>query len=167
MGSTGDSPVPVGDPPTGREKTTQRQACGGLRKNTPQPSAGPLARRDGRVARATQEHVETRHLMKIALVRRQFSATGGAELYVQRLLGALAQSGHEVHLIAETWPEPPAGIVLHRVPGRGSRAIRAYQFALEAQDELARHQFDCVFSLERGMTQDVYRAGDGIHRVWL
>jgi UDP-glucose:(heptosyl)LPS alpha-1,3-glucosyltransferase len=32
---------------------------------------------------------------------------------------------------------------------------------------LAREPFDCVFSLERTWRQDVYRAGDGVHRVWL
>jgi len=32
--------------------------------------------------------------MKLALIRRQFSATGGAELYLQRLLQALADKGH-------------------------------------------------------------------------
>lgn len=30
-----------------------------------------------------------------------------------------------------------------------------------------REKFDCVFSLERTLKQDVYRAGDGLHRVWL
>ena len=41
--------------------------------------------------------------MKLALIRRQFSATGGAELYLQRLLRALAAQNHELHLFAESW----------------------------------------------------------------
>ncbi|MEI7733088.1 MAG: glycosyltransferase family 4 protein [Verrucomicrobiota bacterium] len=105
--------------------------------------------------------------MKIALIRRQFSATGGAELYLQRLLGALQQAGHEIHLFAEAWEQPPAGIQFHAIPVEASRAWRAVRFAEGVQQALAGQRFDCVFSLERTLQQDVYRAGDGVHRVWL
>lgn len=106
--------------------------------------------------------------MKIALIRRQFSATGGAELYLQRLLAALASAGHEVHLFAEKWQGPSTGVTFHPVEtSRGSRAQRPQRFAEAATIALQRHTFDCVFSLERTLHQDVYRAGDGLHRVWL
>ena len=39
--------------------------------------------------------------MKLALIRRQFSPTGRAELYLQRLMEALTRKGHELHLFAE------------------------------------------------------------------
>lgn len=105
--------------------------------------------------------------MKLALIRRRFSATGGAELYLQRLLQALLQKDHEVHLFAEVWNERPAGVALHPVNVQGARAQKAARFAEQVQQELAREKFDCVFSLERTLKQDVYRAGDGVHRVWL
>lgn len=105
--------------------------------------------------------------MKLALIRRQFSATGGAELYLQRLLQALALKGHELHLFAETWDGQPAGVVLHPVNARGARAQKLLRFVEAVHQELARETFDCVFSLERTLKQDVYRAGDGVHRVWL
>ena len=105
--------------------------------------------------------------MKLALIRRQFSATGGAELYLQRLLAALAGRGHELHLFAEWWNGAPAGVMLHPVNVSASRATRGRRFADAVQSELAREKFDCVFSLERTLKQDVYRAGDGVHRVWL
>jgi len=105
--------------------------------------------------------------MKLAFIRRQFSATGGAELYLQRLLAALAEQGHELHLIAETWADAPTGVTVHPLPIQASRARRPIVFADAVQRELARHSFDCVFSLERTRQQDVYRAGDGVHRVWL
>lgn len=105
--------------------------------------------------------------MKLALIRRQFSATGGAELYLQRLMAALVDGGHEIHLFAESWGKPPANVALHPVAVSGSRARRPVRFAEMVQGELARHAFDCVFSLERTLKQDVYRAGDGVHRVWL
>jgi len=105
--------------------------------------------------------------MKLALIRRQFSATGGAELYLQRLVQALAQRGHEIHVLAEKWAGLPEGVVLHALPVGGIRALRPRRFAEAVQKELNAHVFDCVFSLERTIRQDVYRAGDGLHRVWL
>jgi UDP-glucose:(heptosyl)LPS alpha-1,3-glucosyltransferase len=105
--------------------------------------------------------------MKLALIRRQFSAVGGAELYVQRLLGGLADAGHEVHLYAEKWEGEPRGVTLHQVPVRGGRALRPVIFAENVDRMLAAGRHDLVFSLERTVRQDVYRAGDGVHAVWL
>jgi len=105
--------------------------------------------------------------MKLALIRRQFSATGGAELYVQRLLGALAAAGHETHLFAEKWEGQAANVLFHGVKADGSRAQRPTRFAEAVDAALQQVKFDCVFSLERTLKQDVYRAGDGLHRVWL
>ena len=105
--------------------------------------------------------------MKLALIRRQFSATGGAELYLQRLLTALRNADHELHLFAESWNASPEGVKLHRIQVNTSRAQRPWQFAQGVEHELKQHDFDCVFSLERTLKQDVYRAGDGLHRVWL
>ncbi len=105
--------------------------------------------------------------MKLALIRRQFSATGGAELYVQRLLGALTAAGHETHLFAEKWQGQAEGVNFHSIHVEGSRAERPLQFAESVNATLQHEKFDCVFSLERTLKQDVYRAGDGLHRVWL
>lgn len=105
--------------------------------------------------------------MKLALIRRQFAAIGGAELYLQRLLKALVAAGHEPHLFAESWDEPVAGVTLRSVASAGSRAVRDLRFAEAVRAQLAVHSFDCVFSLERTLQQDVFRAGDGVHRVWL
>ncbi len=105
--------------------------------------------------------------MKLALIRRQFSATGGAELYVQRLLGALTAAGHETHLFAEKWQGQAAGVLFHSINVDASRAARPIRFAERVNAALQQEKFDCVFSLERTLKQDVYRAGDGLHRVWL
>lgn len=105
--------------------------------------------------------------VKLALIRRQFAATGGAELYLQRLLGALAGAGHELHLFAEQWSKAPTGVTLHPVPVRASRATRPLAFAQAVEAQVQRQSFDCVLSFERTLRQDIYRAGDGVHRVWL
>lgn len=105
--------------------------------------------------------------MKLALIRRQFSATGGAELYVQRLLSALSAAGHETHLFAEKWQGQAEGVQFHTIHVDASRAERPLRFAEMVNAALQQEKFDCVFSLERTLKQDVYRAGDGLHRVWL
>ena len=105
--------------------------------------------------------------MKLALIRRKFSATGGAELYLQRLLRALVENGHEVHLFTESWQGNPEGVTLHPVAITGSRAGLPLKFAEAVKRELETQSFDCVFSLERTIRQNVYRAGDGVHRIWL
>jgi len=105
--------------------------------------------------------------MKLAFIRRQFSATGGAELYLQRLLAALAEQNHDLHLFSESWEAMPAGVTLHPIKISATRATRGLRFAEAVHSELAKEKFDCVFSLERTLRQDVYRAGDGVHRVWL
>jgi UDP-glucose:(heptosyl)LPS alpha-1,3-glucosyltransferase len=105
--------------------------------------------------------------MKLALIRRQFSATGGAELYAQRLMSGLLASGHQVHLFAESWSNLPEAVSFHPVAADGSRAERPLRFAQEVGAAIEREGFDCVFSLEPTLRQDVYRAGDGVHRVWL
>jgi len=105
--------------------------------------------------------------MQIALIRYRGSSTGGAELYAARLMAALVAGGHEVHLLAEHWDPLPAGVRLHRLEAGGSRGRRLVRLADEAAATVARLRFGCVLSLERTAGQQVYRAGDGVHRVWL
>lgn len=105
--------------------------------------------------------------MKLALIRRRGSSTGGAELYLSRLMEALVEREHEVHLFAEAWDGLPERVAFHRVEVDGGRSVKPRRFAEAVQEKLQGMTFDCVFSLERTLKQDVYRAGDGLHRVWL
>jgi alanyl-tRNA synthetase/REP element-mobilizing transposase RayT len=54
-GSTGDSPVPLDDPPSGMGAISNLQTSAGFTTHAPSHSAGPVAQRHGQVARATQE----------------------------------------------------------------------------------------------------------------
>lgn len=106
--------------------------------------------------------------MKIALVRRKYNPFGGAELYMARLIGEFAAEGHEVHILSAQWEAEVDGIRLHRVPVlRGAGWLKSLSFCLGCKKIIAREGFDIVFSLERTLRQDVYRAGDGCHRSWL
>jgi UDP-glucose:(heptosyl)LPS alpha-1,3-glucosyltransferase len=107
--------------------------------------------------------------MKIAILRQRYVAIGGAERYLVAVLRGLLGRGHEVHLFATAWetaPEP--NLHFHRVPAiRQPAFARALSFALWSQRAVARTACELVFSLERTLRQDVYRAGDGCHREWL
>ncbi len=100
--------------------------------------------------------------MKIGLVRRGFSGTGGAEAYLMRLAHGLTQAGHEAILITSSeWPAerwPGRGII--RLPGRTPDEFAAAFAASKAP-------VDITFSLERVPGCDVYRAGDGVHAAWI
>ncbi|SRR5579862_385567 len=99
--------------------------------------------------------------MNIGLVRRGYSATGGAESYLKRFAGALASEGHGCVLFTSgRWKgEWPFGEV-RIVPGESPRAFADAFAKLDPR-------CDTVFSLERVWSCDCYRAGDGVHRAWL
>src|SRR5688500_8203111 len=106
--------------------------------------------------------------MKIGLVRRGYSATGGAEAYLLRLAVELARRGHELALFSDVaWPDSALaahGLSLTRsvIPVSSPR-----HFAEGLAASPARQQLDVLFSLERVLSCDLYRAGDGVHAAWL
>src|SRR2546422_7114621 len=106
--------------------------------------------------------------MKIAVVRQRYVATGGAERYLDGIIRELVARGHELHVFANAWEGASSGFKFHRVPmTRLTSFARALTFALSARKRVRREHCDLVFSLERTLEQDVYRAGDGCHREWL
>lgn len=102
--------------------------------------------------------------MRIGLVRRGYSKTGGAESYLKRFAAALVNAGHECALFASPqWPrqewecgefKPVTG----RSPREFAQGLRALQ---------PRRHCDYLFSLERVWDCDCFRAGDGVHQAWL
>jgi UDP-glucose:(heptosyl)LPS alpha-1,3-glucosyltransferase len=102
--------------------------------------------------------------MKLALVRRGYSATGGAEAYLERFAAALAAAGHEPTLFTDTeWPAGAWPFASRAIGGGGSPT----DFARRLAAARPRETCDLVFSLERVLACDVYRAGDGVHAAWL
>ena len=100
----------------------------------------------------------------IALVRRGYSRSGGAETYLKRLADGIVKAGHEVQLVAtKEWPEAQWSF------GSIKRLQAATVIGFADELEQIRPQLHCdvLFSLERVWSCDVYRAGDGVHRAWL
>ena len=102
--------------------------------------------------------------MKVLLVRRAYSPSGGAEKYLLRLAAGLRGKGVRVGLAtAAEWPGEAWGSgEVVRIPGSGPAA-----FADAFREIRASLGADVVFSLERVWEADFYRAGDGVHRAWL
>lgn len=102
--------------------------------------------------------------MRIGLVRRGYSGTGGAEAYLRRFAGAAAAGGDECVLFAsrewagQEWPFGERRLLDGRSP-------RAFADALQEAEPKA--ACDVLFSLERVWSCDCYRAGDGVHAAWL
>ena len=100
---------------------------------------------------------------RIALLRRRFSPTGGAERYLLRLAAGLAAQGHHLTLYCEEWT--PRENPFHDLKRIESSDPIGYAAKIAGMPLRDRH--DIVFSLERVPACDLYRAGDGVHAEWL
>jgi len=101
--------------------------------------------------------------MKLALIRRGYSPSGGAERYLLRFAEALREAGHEAMLYgSREWPAYVWKGEMVRAEGNSPR-----DFADRIAKARPREHCDLVYSLERVWECDAYRAGDGVHKVWL
>jgi len=102
--------------------------------------------------------------LSIAFVRRGYSPSGGAEVYLKRLGKGIVDLGHDAQLIVSNhWPpnEWPFGSIKYL------KASSPIGFADELERTRAQIECDVLMSLERVWRCDVYRAGDGVHQAWL
>ena len=111
--------------------------------------------------------------MNIAIIRQRYNPFGGAERFVERALGALADEGAAVTLITRSWDGAPRQgfqqITCDPKYSRlfGGRAARDRSFARCAQAAMAEGDFDITQSHERIPGCMIFRAGDGVHAAWL
>ena len=110
--------------------------------------------------------------MKIALLRQRVTALGGAETTLSYLVRGLAAAGHEVSVFgtesaAAAQAALGPGVAYVRVPVWGGKTLRLLTFALNTRRLLKDAGPQVVFSLERVLSPQVYRAGDGCHREFL
>lgn len=109
--------------------------------------------------------------MKVGLVRRGYSASGGAERYLLRFARGLIDAGHQWTLFSDAeWPAQT--LSEHggsQIRLRRSAAGSPLEFAEAFAKARPRDHCECIFSLERVHPTDcdVYRAGDGVHAAWL
>ncbi|WP_147200368.1 glycosyltransferase family 4 protein [Pantoea sp. CCBC3-3-1] len=107
--------------------------------------------------------------VRLAIVRQKYRPDGGAERFISRALEALEDGSLELNIITRSWQgEPKPDWHLHICnPKKWGRISRERGFAQAARACWQREEFDIVQSHERIAGCDIFRAGDGVHRVWL
>jgi UDP-glucose:(heptosyl)LPS alpha-1,3-glucosyltransferase len=106
--------------------------------------------------------------MKLALICRPLRFHGGVETATAGLMRELLRRRHSIDLLTTTeqgeWP----GVTVRRLAVvRQPSALRMLAFALAARRAVRDAGYDIVQSHERGLHQDIYRAGEGVHRAYL
>jgi UDP-glucose:(heptosyl)LPS alpha-1,3-glucosyltransferase len=107
--------------------------------------------------------------MRLAIIRQRYTPYGGAERFVEAALEALLERGIAITLYTRRWPQTRLQLiepVLCNPPYVG-RLWRDWGFARAVCGTIARKPPELVQSHERLLCCDVYRAGDGVHGVWL
>lgn len=106
--------------------------------------------------------------MKLAIVRQTYTPYGGAERFVSQTMDILVTQGIELSLYTRRWPggESMFTPVICNPFYLGS-LWRDWSFARAVCAALQRNQPTLVQSHERISCCDIFRAGDGVHRVWL
>ncbi|EAH8300231.1 glycosyltransferase family 4 protein [Campylobacter fetus] len=91
-------------------------------------------------------------MKKIVFLRTDPSATGGAERYLTRLKNALKNSGINSEIRSF----------------KGNKKLSSWLKALKfnAQVKNEKNEDEIYFSLDRVTSADIYRAGDGVHKVY-
>lgn len=105
--------------------------------------------------------------MNIAFIRKSYNPFGGAENYLNTLISFLTGQDHTIHLLSSHWPGVP-GVLYHHVADSSLGSLMStITFNRSAAKVVKALTPDCTVSFERTTCQDIYRAGDGCHRVWL
>ncbi len=94
---------------------------------------------------------------------------GGAERYAANLCRCLAEAGHTVIVVAETFDPAVHPDIVH-IPVRVNRttsASRTRSFHERSQEEVAKLEADAVLALSRTFPADAFRVSDPLHRYWM
>lgn len=104
--------------------------------------------------------------LRIGILRRGYSSSGGVEVYLKGLARGLIARGHRPILIGcHDWPESewPGGEILR------CQAETPTDYAREVTRILGRKDshFDLTLSVEKVPGCDLYRTDEGVHAAWL
>jgi len=107
--------------------------------------------------------------MRLGIIRQRYTPFGGAERFVERAVDALVERGVHVRIYTRKWPQGGDRRVEPVLcdPFYAGSLWRDASFAAAVRAALARDRPDLVQSHERIEGCDIFRAGDGVHRVWL
>ncbi len=101
---------------------------------------------------------------KIAIIKKEFAATGGLEKVTGRILNALLKRGADVTVYTSAKAELPCPHVAYNPKGL-LKVQRLKDFDRWTSEETAHHEV--VFSMDRTSRQTHHRAGNGVHAAYL
>jgi UDP-glucose:(heptosyl)LPS alpha-1,3-glucosyltransferase len=107
--------------------------------------------------------------MRLAIIRQQYTPYGGAERFVEKALEALLERSIAISLYTRQWPQTRLQLIEPVLcdPFYIGRLWRDRSFARAVCRAVAKRPPELVQSHERLLCCDLYRAGDGVHQVWL
>ena len=107
--------------------------------------------------------------MRLAIIRQRYTPYGGAERFIESALEALLERNVAITLYTREWPETNLQLMEPQIvdPFYVGRLWRDMGFAHAVARRVRKSDADVVQSHERLPSCDVFRAGDGVHAVWL
>jgi UDP-glucose:(heptosyl)LPS alpha-1,3-glucosyltransferase len=107
--------------------------------------------------------------MRLAIIRQRYTPYGGAERFIEHALEALLERNVAISLYTREWPQTNLHLMEPQIvdPFYLGRLWRDWGFARAVCRKIARTEPDLVQSHERLTCCDIFRAGDGVHAVWL
>ena len=107
--------------------------------------------------------------MRLAVIRQRYTPYGGAERFVEGALEALLERNVAITLYTREWPQTRLQLIEPHIvdPFYVGRLWRDWGSRARSAAPIGATKADLVQSHERMLCCDVYRAGDGVHAVWL
>ena len=107
--------------------------------------------------------------MRLALIRQRYTPYGGAERFIEGALEALLERNVAITLYTREWPQTSLQLIEPHIcdPFYLGSLWRDWGFARAVGRAVGSTKANLVQSHERVLCCDIYRAGDGVHAVWL
>jgi len=107
--------------------------------------------------------------MRLALIRQRYTPYGGAERFIEGALEALLERNVAITLYTREWPQTSLQLIEPHIcdPFYLGNLWRDWGFARAVGRAVGSTKANLVQSHERVLCCDIYRAGDGVHAVWL
>ncbi|MEO6927952.1 MAG: glycosyltransferase family 4 protein, partial [Casimicrobiaceae bacterium] len=107
--------------------------------------------------------------MRLAIIRQRYTPFGGAERAVENALEALLERDVAITLYTRAWPQTKLALIEPSIidPFYLGSLWRDWGFQRGVCRAVSKARLDLVQSHERLCCCDIFRAGDGVHAVWL
>jgi UDP-glucose:(heptosyl)LPS alpha-1,3-glucosyltransferase len=107
--------------------------------------------------------------VRLAIIRQRYTPFGGAERFIENALEALLERDVAITLYTREWPQTKLALIEPSIvdPFFVGGLWRDWGFQRGVCKAVSAARLDLVQSHERLLCCDVYRAGDGVHAVWL